>query len=370
MKVKIDIDTKTFIRFWLVVISFALVVFAVYSMRTALLIIGISAFLSIALSPIVNKLTKHLPKKNRVLGTAIAYLVVIAALGMIIFLVIPPITSQTVKFIQNVPDLMDSGKYGAVNEFVDKYGLKNEYSSIVDSIKTSTASWTADLGGLVINGIGSVLSAVTSTILILVLTFLMLVDGPGMINRIWKSYPDRKMMQSHQDVARKMYSVITRYVTGQLTVSSIAAVVSGSLVFILSVIFNSSSNLAIPSAAIIFILSMIPLFGEITGAVIISVFIAINNITMAIIFIALFIVYAQIEANMITPKVQSKRIELSPLIILVAVTIGIYLFGIIGGIVSIPIAGCVKVLIEYYIEQSKKSSTNNKNNKNLFNKKK
>ena len=57
-----------------------------------------------------------------------------------------------------------------------------------------------------------------------------------------------------------------------------------------------------------------------------------------------------VRNNVISPTIQSKRIELSPLMVLMAVTIGLYMFGMVGGIISIPIAGCAKVLATEYIK--------------------
>jgi predicted PurR-regulated permease PerM len=156
-----------------------------------------------------------------------------------------------------------------------------------------------------------------------------------------------------------MYNVVTSYVTGQLSVSSIAGLVSGISVFILSLVFNVPLNLAIPAATIVFVLSLIPLFGEITGAMLVGAILALNNITAAIVFIIFFILYAQIESNFISPKIQSKRINLTALAVLVAVTIGIYLFGIVGGIISIPIAGSINVLAEDYFARAKKKNIEN-----------
>jgi predicted PurR-regulated permease PerM len=61
MKVRIEIDTKTFVRFWLVVIGFIGIIFAAYSARTALVILGTSLFLALALNGPVSRLAKHLP---------------------------------------------------------------------------------------------------------------------------------------------------------------------------------------------------------------------------------------------------------------------------------------------------------------------
>ncbi|MFZ1317146.1 MAG: AI-2E family transporter, partial [Candidatus Saccharimonas aalborgensis] len=79
----------------------------------------------------------------------------------------------------------------------------------------------------------------------------------------------------------------------------------------------------------------------------------INSVPAAVIFAIYFLIYSQIEGNFIAPTIQSRRIELSPLAILAAVTIGIYVFGITGAIISIPVAGCIKVLVEDYLERSR-----------------
>ena len=76
--------------------------------------------------------------------------------------------------------------------------------------------------------------------------------------------------------------------------------------------------------------------------------------------------YQQLENNIISPRIQSKRIELSPLAVLAAVTVGLYVFGIAGGIISIPIAGCIKVLIESYLERSREARNEERSKEKPF----
>ena len=108
--------------------------------------------------------------------------------------------------------------------------------------------------------------------------------------------------------------------------------------------------LAIPAAAITFILSLIPMFGATIGGILITALLAFNDVGAAIVYVVFFVIYQQIENNFISPTIQSKRLELSALTILASVTIGLYLFGIAGGIISIPIAGCLNVLLDTYLE--------------------
>jgi len=358
MKVRIDIDTRTFVRFWLVVIGFALAAFIIYSSRTALFILGAALFLAVALSPAVNKLSKILPSKSRILGTAISYFVIVLALGAVIFLVIPPILNQTVKFAENIPGLIDSAskQYTGVNNVIQNYHLQPEFDKIILSAKTSVVQFASGIGSMLVTSIGSVFSMITAGILILVLGFLMLVEGPGLMENLWLIYKDRELMKFHRRLLSRMASVVNEYVIGQLSVSSIAGVVAGVLVFCISLFFNISTDLAVPALAIVFVLSLIPLFGETIAMLFISLLISLNSLMAAAVFMIFFLIYTQIECNVISPKIQSKRIDLSALLIISSVTIGIYLFGIIGGIISLPIAGCVRVLIEEYCLNKKTTS--------------
>lgn len=354
-KTRIEIDTRTFVRFWLVVIGFALVAWMIYSARSALTIIGIAFFFAIALSTPVNRLTKILPSKSRALGTAISYIVVVILLGTFVFLVIPPIVGQTTKFANNVPNLIDSAsdQYSGFSNFVEHYQLQPQVDKVVTSIKDGAAQLASDIGSILFNGIGSLLSTITAVILVLVLTFLMLVEGPDWMKKLWSIYKNEEKMEYHRKLVGRMYNVVTGYVTGQLSVSAIAGLVAGVTVFILGLVFNIPTDLAIPSAMIVFVSSLVPLFGAMIGAVLVSTILALNSLTAAVIFLVFFILYQQLEANYISPTIQSKRIDLPALAILLSVTVGIYLFGVVGGIISIPIAGCVKVVAEDYLARSR-----------------
>jgi len=359
MKENINIDTKTFIRFWLVVIGFGLVGLSIYVALPALMIIGMALFLAIALNPSVSKISNLLPSKSRLLSTAIAYVVVLSVLGTLLFLVIPPIIEQTSKFAQNVPSLIDSAttQYSGISDFVDRYDLRPQYNEVVVSLKSNATKFASGIGTNLISGIGSIVSVFANTILVLVLTFLMLVEGPTWINRLWSLYKNKEKMANHRSNVHKMYSVVTGYIAGQLTVSAIDGFFAGLTVFILSLILGVPANLTIPTVAIMFVMSLIPFFGAILGAAFITLVMAINNPLAAIILLIYFVVYQQIENNFIAPRIQSKKLDLSPLIILISIVVGLVLFGIAGGIISIPIAGCIKILVDNYFVRSKAKET-------------
>jgi predicted PurR-regulated permease PerM len=161
-------------------------------------------------------------------------------------------------------------------------------------------------------------------------------------------------MVRHRAIADKMHHVVAGYVTGQLTVSALGATFAGLAVFTISFFFPAvPANLAIPVAAITFTLSLIPMFGATIAGVLACLLLGFNAVGAAIAYAVYFLIYQQIENNFVSPTIQSKRLELSPLAVLSAVTIGLYLFGVVGGIISIPIAGCIKVLLEDYLEHAR-----------------
>jgi len=363
MKVKIEIETKTFVRFLLVVVGFFFAIAALYSARTALTILGIAAFLALALNGPVSRLARRLPDRSRTLSTAISFTVVVAVLAALVFLVVPPIAQQTGRFIDNAPTMVTnlSQQWHGLGKFIDQYHLQPQIDQAVESIKSDAGRWATAFGGNIITSLGSVLSFSAAALLTLVLTFLFLVEGPVWADKVWTLYKDTSRMKHHRKIASRMAGVVGGYASGQLTVSGIDAACAGAVVFILSQFFHEvPSNLALPSIAIAFTLSLIPMFGATIAGIIITALLALNSIHAAIIFAIYFIIYQQVENNFITPTIQAKRIELSPLIVLVSVTIGLYTAGIVGGIISIPIAGSIKVLVEEYLASERREKSESK----------
>lgn len=351
MKLQLDIDTKTFLRFWLVVIGLFLAAYVIHAAQTALIIIGSALFLALGLNTPVSKIAKRLPSKSRVIPTALAYVVVVAILVAIFLFVIPPIAQQTAKFLQTVPALVQSftTQWKGLSRIITDYNLQPQLDSATAAIQSSAAGWAGDLGSNFISGIGSVVSFVTQALLVLVLTFLMLVEAPAWKQRLLNLYSDENRMNQHKKVLSKMYGVVTGYITGQLTVSALGALAAGTMVFILSFVFHEiPASLAVPAVAISFLFSLIPLFGTTIGGLIIGLLLLFNWAPAAISYLIFFIVYQQIENNFIAPHIQSKKLNLSALAVLISITIGIYVFGLAGGIIAIPIAGCIRVLVDEY----------------------
>ena len=192
MKIKIDIDIRTILRFWLVLFGILAIVYLIYFTRQSLSIIAASMFLAVVLNKPVSKITKILPGKSRVGATALAYTGVMAILITVIVLIIPPILSQTVSFIKSVPTMLDSAasspEWAGINARIDRAGLRDSVNQLLESIKNNSSSIASNLGLSIVSGAGSIISLLVMLVFVLVLAFLMLIEGPKYMNKIWNMY--------------------------------------------------------------------------------------------------------------------------------------------------------------------------------------
>ncbi|QHU92877.1 AI-2E family transporter [Candidatus Saccharibacteria bacterium oral taxon 488] len=356
MKVRIEIDTKTFVRFWLVVIGFGLAGLMIYSARDALMVLGTALFLALALNAPVRKLASWLPGKSRLGGTALAFMLLIIILTSVIWFVVPPLVQQSAKFAETLPGLVNgvNEQWHGLKGFVEQNGLQPQIDSLMNNIREQASSWAASFGANILGSIGSLASFLASAFLVLVLTFLMLLEGQEWMERLWRLYRDEQRRDHHKVLVGKIYNVVTGYIVGQLTVSGIGSLCAGAFVFGMSwFIPEIAANLAMPTILLVFLLSLIPMFGATIAGVVVGLMLMLNSVSAGVIYLIYFVIYQQIENNFIAPVIQGKKVELSALAILVAVTVGLYVGGLVGGVVAIPIAGSLKVLMDDYLAHNR-----------------
>lgn len=350
-QVTVDIKPKTVVRTLFIIVAFILGLMFLQKMGPALKLIGLSFFLALALNSSVNFLAKRLPGKSRALATGVSYLAVVFVFGVLTFSTIPTVYHETIAFINSIPQHIDSiqREDSPVSQFIDRYDLQDDIDRQVASFKENTD----EIGNYVVGSISRVTNSVVTLVTILVLTFLMLVEGPRWQKRLWGLYGDTAMRKRHEQLAGRMYRVVTGYVNGQVAIAAIAATTTLVVLLVLSAVFDTASTIALPMAGIIFVTGLIPMIGATLGALLVSIFLVFSSIPSALIFLAYFIAYQQFENYVIQPMVQSRALDLSPLIVFVAALAGFYLMGPIGGFVAIPIAGCLRVLVLDYLSHRK-----------------
>lgn len=353
----IEGDLKTFIKFWLVPLGIFLAILIFFKALTGLIIIGIAIFLALAIRPLVKKISGFFFRKSKnkreTLSSILAYLIVVIAIGAIIGVIGPVVVNETAKFIQNFPTTFENtfGGWDKINEFGNSIGVENLHNEFNNFMSNIPNLLMGTLGGNIISGVSSVADIIMKTILILVLTLLFLLEGPDMMKSFWKNVGviDRKKPAlAAQKMISRMANVISTYVSRQVLIAMLDGCAAIVIVFILSFIFKFPTELAIPMGMITMLFYLIPMFGQFIGGTLVTLVLLFSNPVAALVFIIIYIVYAQVENNLISPKIQGDALKLRPIIILISITIGMYMFGLLGAIIAIPIAGCIRVLIDEY----------------------
>jgi predicted PurR-regulated permease PerM len=262
-------------------------------------------------------------------------------------------------FLGSLPAVLESlqDQSSFLNEFLATYNLTSQYETWLSDMQSSIGSIASSIGGSFVDIISKLASALVSVIFVAIATFLMLVEGPTWEEKFWRLiYKDNKKRRRHQQLARKMYDVISGYVSGQALLAFMSATSSLILVAVLSLIFNFEISLIWPAWMFVFITSFIPLFGGLIGGGVVTILLLLFAWPAAVIYAVLFTIEQQIESNLVQPHIQSKRLKMSALLVLIAVLVGLQLAGVLGALVAIPVAGIIMVWLKDMMRRRRVSS--------------
>jgi predicted PurR-regulated permease PerM len=342
----VNITNRTIVRtiLW---IAAAIALYKIMGQTSHVLtLIFFAFFLALALNPVVSWVRRRLKIESRARATAVSYLMVVVFLGVFFALVIPPLVRQTQVFIKEVPQTVanfqsqDSG----LARTVAKYHLDERLTEGAKSF----ASNYSDFGSTILDTGKRVAEAVASVFAVLVMTFMMLVEGPKWFELYFGTLPERKR-RHHRRLASRMYKAVSGFVNGQVILAVVAGIFAFIALEIAGQVLNVPSN-AVALAGIVAVFGIIPLFGNPIAATLVVLVSLLNSVTLAVVMAIYFIIYFFIENHTFQPYLQSRLNELTPLLVFIAAIIGVALGGILGAVVAIPAASAVKILVEDHFE--------------------
>jgi predicted PurR-regulated permease PerM len=317
-------------------LAVAILVWVVWVSRRVLIWVLVSIFLALALNPAVDALQRRGIRRRGVAVTIVFLLVVlvIAGLGA---LIVP-------QLVQQVNDLVDAAP-GYVHDLTRGRGplgfLETKYhvvERVQDAVTGRGSGRLAGGASAALDVARSVITFVVSVVTITFLTIFMLLEGPAWIERLLALMPEDARPR-WRAVGLDIYATVGGYVTGNLLISLIAGVSATVVLLALGVPF------ALALGLLVAILDLIPLAGATLAAVIVTLVALTQSVTAAIIVLAFFIVYQQLENHLLQPVVYGRTVQLSPLAILISVLVGAEVAGIVGALSAIPVAGTIQILI-------------------------
>lgn len=344
-KIEVTVSNRTILRVLVLVFGSLLLLAAIRQASHALTLIFTAFFLTLALNAPVHWIAQRLPGKrrgSRTLATAISFFLVIIILGVFLASIVPPLVRQTSSFIESIPELIDDLRDPdtTLGRYVDRYNLHDQ----INSLSSQATEWARNVSGSAVDTVGRVGSTLVSLLTVLVLTFMMLIEGPRWIRMARRLTPDDK--EAHAEtLARSMYRVVKGYVNGQVLLAAIAAVL------ILPVLLIMDVGYPFALMVVVFFCGLIPLVGHTIGAIIVSLVALLTSPIAGLIVFAYYVLYQQIENYAVQPKIQSNSTDMSPLLVFASVVIGVSFSGLLGGLVAIPVAGCLRILMLDYLRR-------------------
>ena len=273
----------------------------------------VAVFLALALNPAVEKFERR--GMRRGIASATVFLLALAVIIGLGFLVLPPLVRQVTDFIQAIPDLVDDLVAGR-----GQLGFLQRDYHIVDRIRAAIEEHGAgSLLGVTAPALAvaqSVFSIIIGSVAIAFLTFFMLLDGPRLVERFYAFLP-ASARPRWKRVGDEIYRTVGGYVTGNILISVIAGVAA------MVALFAVGSSYSVALAVVVAILDLVPLAGATMAAVIVStvVFVELGWVK-GVIIIAFFLLYQQLENHVLQPIIYGRTVQLSPLVVLISILIG------------------------------------------------
>lgn len=329
-KITIDISSLTMLK--ILVITAAL--FFLYFIRDAILIIFVSLILSSAFTPWLDWMQKH--KVPRALGILLIYLILFSVIFGAVYLIIPPIINEINELVKSFPYYYEkiSTNWQSFQAFSESHQWSQNIQTSLEGIQSSLGMAAGNVFTTVFSFFGGILSF----FIILVLTFYMAVDDQAMKKGIRSLLPiDYQPYSMH--LINRIQEKIGMWLRGQILLSLIIFAVSWIGLSILGVKY------ALVLAVFAGVMEVIPYLGPFIGAVP-AVFIAFTQSPLlGIITIVLYVIIQQAENYFLVPKVMQKAVGLNPIVIIIAMMIGIKLAGILGVLLALPVATAISVVI-------------------------
>ena len=320
----------------LVIALAAVVVFAMVQLKLVVIPLLIATILASALSPLIMWMRRR--GMPAIFATWITLLATISVLGGIITLIVLAVTDQIDELIASASDGLDQ-----LQEFLAQGPIPIDQNQI-DDLRTVAGDFftSSQFGTGALAGASAFAEVITGAILLLVILFFFLKDG----DRIWAFFISPlhgERFDRGVRIGRVSVGVLGGYVRGTAIIALVDSVFIGIGLTILQV------PLALPLAVIVFLGAFIPLIGA-TIAGVLAALVALVALGPGVALIVIIIVVAvnQIEGNFLQPVVMAQSLNLHPLVILVALTAGTILGGIVGAVLSVPVAAVTWAIMQVW----------------------
>ncbi|MFF5296392.1 AI-2E family transporter [Paractinoplanes globisporus] len=277
------------------------------------------------------------------LAASTVMVVFLLGLAGIVVGIAVPVASQSPKLADGVVDglqqLRDWAAGPPLNIGDDQ--VTKALDAAVERIQNSVG----DIVTYTVSGVSSVVNGVVTAVLALFLMFFFLKDGPRFLPWLRRQLPGR-LATDLPAVAARSWDTLGAFVRGQAFVGLLDAIFIGLGLWIVGV------PLVLPLAVLTFVTAFIPIVGALfAGFVAVLIALVSNGLTDALIVLGIIVLVQQLEGNVFQPILQSRGLGLHAAVVLLAVTLGGSLAGIVGSLLAVPVAAVLAAIWSYLRDQ-------------------
>jgi predicted PurR-regulated permease PerM len=309
-----------------------------YHVRGALLLIYVAAVVAIGLSPLVtaierreDALTRH--RVPRWLAILTIYLLVLGTLVVIALLVMPPLAKQMRDLWTAVPDLLHRGQQWLIDR-----GLLSRELSVREAVERAPVGG-GDAVNTLFDALWGLVGGIAGLVTILILAFYFLLEADTLVNTFVRLFPRGKRRRV-DDACRRVTTKVSAWLGGQLLLGGIIGASAALGLWLMGVPYFYV--LALIAA----IGELIPIVGPLLAAVpAIAVAFSVSP-GLALGVTIFFVAQQQFENHVLVPKVMSRQVGVSAAVVVIALLVGGSLLGVVGAILAVPTAAILHVLLQ------------------------
>ncbi|MDQ3911449.1 MAG: AI-2E family transporter [Actinomycetota bacterium] len=298
---------------------------------------AVAIFLAVALNPAVDWLDRR--RLPRALAILLVYLVLLLFIVGVGALLLPPLVEQSQALTSFVIDLIrepQGPSQQALQDLADRYNL-GSFLDVLRAQLSSLPERLLDATTQLFSVTRSVVGGVVSLLSILLLTFFLLLDGKRFVEAGLAHFTSSQQLRVRRLLDRSA-AAVSGYITGNLVISLIAGVAAYIVLKIVGVSY------ALTLALVIAVFDLIPLIGATIGALIVTIVGFFVSPVTGVILLVYFVVYQQLENNVLQPLVYGRQVHLHPIVVFLAAVAGAELLGILGALLAIPVAEIIRIL--------------------------
>jgi predicted PurR-regulated permease PerM len=327
----------------LILAAFSILIFGLLHVAIVVVPILLALIIASAFEPVISALSRY--RWPRVLSTVIVLLLVVVVFGGLIWIVVMQVMDQW----DNLASTTVEGFNQLVSWWNNQFPQFALDDTRLDDLWATVQSLLSNINfGAVGSGLASGLSAfgnfAMAAVLFVVILFFFLKDGPSIWGFIVRPLPTNQHRRAELMGARAV-GVMGGYVRGTVIVALVDAVFIGLGMVILGV------PLWLPLALVVFICAFIPVVGAtLAGIIAALVTLVTNGFVPAIVVAGIVVLVNQLEGNLLQPVVLGKSLKLHELVVLIALTTGTVLGGIMGTLIAVPLTAVAWALIKAWNE--------------------